>query len=491
LAALIANLRTTVVNGVSGPEPFLGQIEASLAAARAQSDRLLNIDHPLRAYDAFRAVMPKMLGPSAILGPQLGRAAADAIKIEPELTGMIAVARIGLELREMLGGIEAIALPRLDAGEKLTEADVSQMRADLIAVDAATRLLEVTFYLATPSNEMRALLASAKATRAGIVQRQVDRMIDASGRGDRQFEWSSRPMEIWADQINAIRNVIIQKTVDQAQIGQTTRDQRLYLALAAVAAVVLMILPALAMLQWRVVGPLAQLGFAITRIADGDRGTKLEIKSGTREIGAMVKAVETLRQAALVANETVMRQRDAVRRRQAMLREVLGILESVYEPSHSLERDIARLLEDIEATIALVDGTLPPTLGAAAAAVRLGLREMRDLAPDFKVSTAAANEAETDVLPEAEIVALTAAVVMLIDRRDALVRTIIQPCLLALRDTSKLASAPQAQPLRNLIGDQFSLIEATVAKLASTSAAVTRAAAMVRELPPEVTPMAA
>ena len=103
LGALITNLRTAATNGVSGPEPFLGQVEASLAAARSQSDKLLNIDHPLRTYAAFRAVMPEMLGPAAILGPQLARAAAAAIKAEPELAGIIAVARIGLELRETLG----------------------------------------------------------------------------------------------------------------------------------------------------------------------------------------------------------------------------------------------------------------------------------------------------------------------------------------------------------------------------------------------------
>ena len=345
--------------------------------------------------------------------------------------------------------------------------------------------------MATPSDETRALLASAEEARSGIVQQQLDRMIEASAHGDRPFEWSSRPIEIWADQINAVRNAIIQQTVDRALVEQRSRTDRLYLALMAVAAVVLMIVPALAILQWRVVGPLAQLGFAITRIADGDRGTKLEIKSGTREIGVMVTAVETLRQAALVADATVMRQRELVRRRQAGLREALGILEAVYELSHSLERDIARLLEDIEAIIVLVDGPLPPTLDIAAVALRLGLREMRDLVPNFRVAPAAAHASESDVLPEAEIVARTAAVVMLIDRRDTLVRTFLTPCLLALRDTSTLASAPQAKPLRDLIGEQFSLIEATVAKLASTGAAATRAATIVQGLPPEVTPMAA
>jgi hypothetical protein len=491
IAALIADERITAADGGSSPEPVRRQIEVSLAAARAQSDTLLNIDHSRRTYDAFRAAMPRLLGPAALVGPQLARAAADAIKAEPELAGIIAVARIGLELRGALGKIAAIMLPRLDAGERLTEADISEVRAALIAVDVTTKLLQVTFYLANPSDAMRALLTSAQEARAGIVQQQLDRMIEASARADRPLEWSSRPLEIWADRINALRAAIVQETVERTRVEQASRTERLDLALAAVGAVALMIGPALAMLQWRVVGPLAQLGFAITRIADGDRRTKLEIKSGTREIAAMVTAVETLRQAALVADATVMRQREIARRRQAVLREVLGILESVYEPSCSLERDIARLEAAIDATIALLDDAPPATLDTAAASVRSGLCEMRDLAPGFDITIAAAHEAETDVLPEAEIVARTAAMVTLVERRDALVRTFIKPCLLALRDASTLASDPAAGPLRDLIGEQFGLIEATVAKLAATGAAVARAATIVRELPPEVPPMAA
>ena len=39
-----------------------------------------------------------------------------------------------------------------------------------------------------------------------------------------------------------------------------------------------------------------------------------------------------------------------------MLREVLGILQNVYEPSRSLERGVVALSEGIDATMELIDG---------------------------------------------------------------------------------------------------------------------------------------
>jgi hypothetical protein len=236
------------------------------------------------------------------------------------------------------------------------------------------------------------------------------------------------------------------------------------------------------------------LGFAITRIADGDRRQAFVTKSTTREIASMVTAVETLRQAALIADATSTRQREAADRRLLVLREVLDIVRAVYEPSHALERDVAKLSEGIDATIALLSQPLkklPPTLEAAALVVRSGLLEIREAARDLDAIIAAGREAEDDALPEAEIVARILRVRTHIDRRDALVRAFVQPCLLALRDIRPAEGDPQARVLRELIGDQFELIETTVGTMASMLASVTKAAAIVRELPLEAAPLAA
>jgi hypothetical protein len=144
----------------------------------------------------------------------------------------------------------------------------------------------------------------------------------------------------------------------------------------------------------------------------------------------------------------------------------------------------------MDATIALITTTTsmpPPTLSLAATAVRAGLAEMRESAAELDATFAAA--AETEDRPEAEFVAHILAVRTQIDRRDAAVRGFVLPSLVALRDT---AAATNAASLRELVSDQFARIEETVAVISSMSATMTRAAAIVRDLPLEETaPMAA
>lgn len=294
----------------------------------------------------------------------------------------------------------------------------------------------------------------------------------------------------WGERINQLRASLMYTTVERVMARQTTRERQFDLLMTAFGAVMVAVLESAVLLSQRVVGPLAQLGMAITRIAAGDRSTPLTLHSGTREMNEMVTAVETLREAALVADATALRHRLAARQRLEMLREALGIARTVEAPARALERRVASLSEGMDATIALITTTTsmpPPTLSLAATAVRAGLAEMRKSAAELDATFAAA--AETEDRPEAEFVAHILAVRTQIDRRDAAVRGFVLPSLVALRDT---AAATDAASLRELVSDQFARIEETVAVISSMSATMTRAAAIVRDLPlEEAAPMAA
>jgi hypothetical protein len=112
---------------------------------------------------------------------------------------------------------------------------------------------------------------------------------------------------------------------------------------------------------------------------------------------------------------------------------------------------------------------------------------MRDAAAELDATLAAA--AEKEDRPETEFMAHILAVRAQVERRDAAVRGFVLPSLVALRDT---AAATDAAPLRELVSDQFARIEETVAVISSMSAAMTRVAAIVHDLPMEdATAMAA
>jgi hypothetical protein len=312
-----------------------------------------------------------------------------------------------------------------------------------------------------------------------------------STQADGSDVWNSRPSAIWSDRVNTLRAAIIRVTVERVRAEQEARDAWLKFALTAIAAVVMIILVAVIVLQRSVVGPLAQLGFAITRIADGHRRSKLVISSTTREIATMVTAVETLRQAALVADAAALRQREAAERRLRALQEILGILQIVKEPSHTLENDVARLSEGMDAAVALIAGAPLPALDTAAAAVRSGLQEMRKAVRELDAIIDAARGMDADVLGKDDIAACITEVQGSIAQQDVLTRAFIQPCLFALRDASPLAGEPPAGTLRELIDEQFELIESTVATMASMRATVAKACAIVRDLPLDAGPLAA
>jgi methyl-accepting chemotaxis protein len=294
--------------------------------------------------------------------------------------------------------------------------------------------------------------------------------------------------------ISALRDVMLDSMVERVSISRVVSERQFDFVLAGFGVVVVAILESVASLSQSVVNPLAQLGLAITRIAAGDRSVPLAMRSGTREINEMVTAVETLRQAALIADAAALRQRMVARQRLELLRQALGIARSVQEPARALERGVASLSEGIDATIALIHAeaaVTPATLEVAADAVRIGLAEMRESAAGLDATFAAASEDQTEERPVAEFVAHILAVQAEVDRREQAVRRFVQSSLVALRDAESTAGERSMPVLHDLVSDQFLRIEATVATVASMRDAMTRATAIVRELPLDDTPMAA
>jgi hypothetical protein len=295
----------------------------------------------------------------------------------------------------------------------------------------------------------------------------------------------------WGEQINSLRAAIVNATKERVIVRQVRRERQFDIVMTGFGAVMVAVLESVVLLSQRVVSPLAQLGLAIKRIAEGDRSIPLILYSGTREINEMVAAVETLRQAALVADAADRRQKLVARQRLTALRGAVAIAQTLLEPARALERSVASLSEGMNTAIALIltGATVPPpSLAVAVHAIQSGLAEMRECAPALEAAFAAADPAETEDWPEAEFVAHVLAVQAEVERRNAAVRGFIQPSLVGLRDTALATGMPV---LRDLVCDQFERVEATVAAVASMRDTVTRAASIVRDLPLEDAPMAA
>jgi hypothetical protein len=487
----------SAAGNITAPEPWLVEVLIKLGVARAATDALLRVDRSHRELRVHSALLPRMLAVARTLHRPLTSAAHEVNAAAPGLSGLLTAIGITTALREELGQVAALLMPRFNNGEQASATELSDIRRMLTLASEQTRLLAETIEIVDSTERTRDAIDELKREDASGVLLALGETMDTARLSPNEDDGILPPQRFllpWGERIDALRLAILDAMVRRASNEEASGEHQLNIAITAFGLVLVAVLESIVLLSQRVVNPLAQLGTAITRIAAGDRRVALQLPSGTHEIAEMVTAVETLRQAALVADAAAIRQRVAARRRSDLLHEALGIVQAVQEPAHALERSVAQLSAGIDATIALF-GTAttarPSTLGAAAAAVRVGLAEMQDSAADLDATFAAASSAQSEGRSEAEFRAHILAVQAQVDRRSVTIRGFVQPSLVALRDAASASGNTPGPRLHDLVSDQFSRIEDTVAMVASMSDAVTRAAAMVRELPLDDTPMAA
>lgn len=495
IAAIDARLTANVVYDEHGEPPpsYLPDVNARLLDARIWIDGLVVGDSGPRTFARLNEVMPRLLAVSALLEEPLNRASLAVTAADPALSGMVIADRLTAALRDHVGLIAAILLPRYSSGALPSATELDRVRLFLARAAYLTGLLHETADVSGATDPIRAALTDLETIDVVGMLRKIDDLTEAASDVQNGIE-PLLPQAVlvpWGERINALRTAIVNTMVDRVTARRDARERQFDFVLTGFGLVMLAILESMVLLSQRVVGPIAQLGLAITRIADGDRDIALVMNSGTREISEMVTAVETLRRAALVADAATMRQQVAARHRLMALRKALDIVQTVREPARALERGVASLSEGIDAAIALTTtptSSPPVTLGVAATAIRVGLAEMRESAADLEATFAAVSSAQTEDGPEAEFLAHIHAVQVQVDQRDAAVRSFVKPSLLGLRDVSE---GTEGVMLRDLVSDQFQRIEATVATVASMRDATARAANIVRDLPFEEAPLAA
>ncbi len=479
------------------PEPYLVSVDTRLAVIRALIDALLVSGQSARSFSALSPVMPGLFSVSRLLDDPFERASLAVTAVDPRLSGLVTEDRLASSLRDQIGVIAALLLPRSNAGEQLTAEEMLQLRILLAEASNLTQLLGNTIEVAGATERMRTSFATLQA----IDVEHIFSLLHDQAAPESLYRPDSitpllpqRLLMPWGERVSALRASIVAAMVDRVALASAMHERRFDLVLVAFGAILFAILETAVLLSQRVVSPLAHLGLAITRIATGDRGVPLTLHSGTREITEMVTAVETLRQAALVADAATMRRRMAAQQRMLALREALGIVQTVRVPAQVLERGVARLSAGMDATIALVTtatAAAPATLGLAADAVRFGLAEMRASAAELDATFTAAVSAQDEDRPEAEFVAHILAVRAQVDRRDKAVRGFVHPSLVALRDAAAVTGQPLGPALRDLVSDQFERIEETIAVVAAMLETVSRASAIVRNLSLDDTPLTA
>ena len=427
------------------PRTHVMEVLVRLGSVRGSIDGLLAQDRSERSFAELATIMPRALEVAKTLDVPVDRASLAVVATDPGLAGLVTEDRLAASLRDQVALIAGVLLPRSGKAEMPTGADLDNVRTLLAQAARLTRLIEDSIEIAGATPAIRMALASISATDLNGILRQLTASGETPTGAAQDDSLALMPQRVlvpWGMRISALRDVMLDSMVERVSISRVVSERQFDFVLAGFGVVVVAILESVASLSQSVVNPLAQLGLAITRIAAGDRSVPLAMRSGTREINEMVTAVETLRQAALIADAAALRQRMVARQRLELLRQALGIARSVQEPARALERGVASLSEGIDATIALIHAeaaVTPATLEVAADAVRIGLAEMRESAAGLDATFAAASEDQTEERPVAEFVTHILAVQAEVDRREQAVRRFVQSSLVALRDAESTA----------------------------------------------------
>jgi hypothetical protein len=479
----------------TAPEAYLTDLRARVAAIRAEVDRLLTQPPAARTFKEESGVMPMMLAASGMVEEPLTRASMDVIAADRSLSGLMTAARLTALLKDRYSALAGVMVPRFAVGQNLTPEDVEAARGLWTQIVQLTRLLDDTIDFAGPSPSLRAALAVPGRAKDPASRQRLEHLLARGQAGDAgRAEVSLAQAFIfpWSHAANRLRIAIVDAALEQVMEEQRERRHGVTLVSAATGVVVIGLIASLVLLRLRVVRPLAHLGKMITRIAAGDRRDPVALPAEAQEIAAIVEALETLRQAALIADATAMAQREVEEQRLRLLREALAAVHAVREPAVALEDRIAGLCRGIDDAMSLIappDGPARRTLIEAANAVRLALADVRGASGDLDRMIAAARKTPADAWPEADVVAHVVAVRAHVERRDAAVRALIPPSLAALRDTVAPAMAGQGRD--DLVAEQFERIENAVAMVASMHAAVSRADDILRALPLETPALAA
>ncbi len=274
--ALVVDLRAEEAGGIIDlrPDPNLDLVMVKLGAVRSMIDQLLAREPGGRTLEELSTVMPRMLAVSELVDDPVERQTC-RYGDRRGLSGLLTDDRLAESLRDQVGLIAAVLLPRFDKGQQASAAELDRVRILLARAAYLTRLLNDTIEIAGATEQIRQSLADLGTIDVGGILGQLEagqnekpNVIDNSG-----TLLPQRLLVPWGERINWVR-AALWTAVARVTTQQITRERQFDLIMAAFGVIMVAVMESVVLLSQRVVSPLAHLGVAITRIAAGDRGAR-------------------------------------------------------------------------------------------------------------------------------------------------------------------------------------------------------------------------
>ncbi len=142
--ALVVDLRAEEAGGVIElrPDPNLDLVVVKLGAVRSMIDQLLAREPGGRTLEELSTVMPRMLAVSELVDDPVERAKLAVTATDEGLSGLLTDDRLAESLRDQVGLIAAVLLPRFDKGQQASAAELDRVRILLARADLPDTITE-------------------------------------------------------------------------------------------------------------------------------------------------------------------------------------------------------------------------------------------------------------------------------------------------------------------------------------------------------------
>jgi methyl-accepting chemotaxis protein len=444
-------------------------------------------DPPLRA-----AALAMRNGGAATLIQSGDAAGRQVVRNAPDIALLIEIANASSNLRDAAGARNGIIISWI-SGAAITRSDLDKVQ--MLTGSALQDWSNMERMVAAVPDNQR-LLTTLDQQRASYINGSEPRWQAAVKFAEQAFSsqtkanWAQNPDEwrAWTTpaqmSLFALRDAALKEALERVGSSQSKANLSFWMAVLAVCVIAGFTLGAVVFLLRRMVLPLQSLTGVVANIAGGQLDATVPLQGRRDELGAMAKAIETLRQGSEERDAMTAAQHEGQAAELAKAKRVDSLLKRFEGETAGVLRVVAAAATELDQTaagmsglassgmeragaVAEASGQASQSVQTVAAATEQLSASIADVAQQMRHGAEQAEAASAAVLQTEEIVRGLAQAAGRIGDVVALIRNIAgQTNLLALNATIEAARAGEA-------GKGFTVVASEVKGLASQTARAT------------------
>jgi len=276
----------------------MAALQQALAAARRNVDQLAALAPAARTPDRLAGALDQMFRLVPLALDAVTSSTLAAGQAYPHIAGVLTRARYAVELREYAGRLGSVLTVALVTRQPLSADDLQQLHQTRGRIEQLRQQVQLPVAPDADGSRYARALARVDDSYFGAGLQLVDHMEKLSGErrdyGLDTGQFAQRYVPTMAP-ILALRDELLQEAEAHARQDFSDTGRELVLVLAAGGAVLLALTLLLMLVRQRLVLPLLRATRAAVRLGNGDYSRDPGGATRNDEIGAMLRALSTLR----------------------------------------------------------------------------------------------------------------------------------------------------------------------------------------------------